>query len=811
MSVIQTATTPAPPETPGASGAPPGPMIDRIALLDWLLPNCERDRVAILYPKGRNGLSPGWVTGLRDAARAIEAYRHGRLPDESFTSVTHKGIPYKITKGERLGLVPHRNGRVATFCADLDDHTGDGGNVHVVAALSTFLGAQPIVYTSKGGKGLHCFFRLAQSVDAGAFVTWARAWGFNRQGEPEIFPKTKKNTQAWLPNEHNDAGGDAYVSGTFERCVVTTLPPPPSVRLSTSTLTFLRGFVRKPGRNDALNKAAYELGRKRVSRDEAWGLCTRGAQLCGLYAEEPENTSKTFESGFTAGSQAPAAGDTATVVGVGGTVAEPASVSTFRGLDGIGNGERFIDNFGGLVRFCYELDTWLVWTGTHWSTESMALVEAMAKKTARLILVEMERAMERAEIDGQTPEEIEAIEKAYQAHYKSTARVRGVKDMLTMAQSEHGVKVTIDQLDADPMVLNVANGTIDLREGTLRPHRRADGITKMSPATFDRDAPCALWLSFLDRIFSGDSQLIAFIQRAVGYTLTGSVSEQCLFFLHGSGQNGKSVFIHTLLYVFGDYGQKAPTEIIMNTERCTGTASPELARIRGARFVVASEVEDNVRIGEARVKDLTGSDRVTARQLYHDPIEFDPTHKLWIYGNHKPTIRGTDEGIWRRIRLIPFAVTIPEKDKDPDLVHKLQAERDGVLAWAVRGSVEWARTGLGLPSAVAEATKAYRTENDRVGEFLDERCIDEHFGTEPAERCAKDDVYRAYETWCRDSGEYVISKRKLGQLLQERGFQETRGHGGRRFWLGLGLKAPWPSDNGVNAVELHGDTSLPDG
>jgi len=377
---------------------------------------------------------------------------------------------------------------------------------------------------------------------------------------------------------------------------------------------------------------------------------------------------------------------------------------------------------------------------------------------------------------------LDSIEKSYRKHYLSAARVNGVRDTLKMAQSEPGVKVLVSQIDANHMLLNVGNGTIDLATGRMHAHRRQDGITKIGRARYDPSAPCPRWLAFLQRIFDGDDELIAFIQRAVGYSLTGQVSEQCLFFLYGTGQNGKSVFIQTLLHVLGEYAQKAPTEMIMKQERSNaGSASPDMARLRGVRLAVTAELEENQRMGESRVKDLTGADRIVARPLYRDPIEFEPTHKLWIYGNHKPTIRGTDEGIWRRIRLIPFTVTIPNDEKDAHLVEKLQAECDGILAWAVAGCLAWQREGLGIPTAVAEATEAYRNESDRLGAFLEECCIVEEYA-----RAGKNEVYAAYEQWCRDSGEHVVSKKKLSQMLAERGFTDARTNR-ERTWLGLGL------------------------
>jgi putative DNA primase/helicase len=415
------------------------------------------------------------------------------------------------------------------------------------------------------------------------------------------------------------------------------------------------------------------------------------------------------------------------------------------------------------VRYSYELDKWLVWTGKRWSPDAQVAVEAMAKKTARLILTEMERSLAEGRAAGKPDDELEAIEKKYRKQYLSPARATGVSDTPKMAQSEPGVKVSIAQIDPNPMLMNVRNGTIDLATGQLHAHRRADGITKLAPASFD-------------------PELIAYIQRAVGYSLTGDVGEQCLFFLYGTGQNGKSVFVQTLLSVLGEYAQKAPTEMIMKPERSSsGGATPDMARLRGVRLAVTAELDENQRMGEARVKDLTGSDRIVARHLYREPIEFDPTHKLWIYGNHKPAIRGTDEGIWRRIRLVPFTVRIPDEEKDPHLIDKLRQERDGILAWAVRGCLEWQRDGLGLPGAVANATEAYRSESDRLAAFLDECCVVEMWA-----RVGKSDLYAAYHAWSQNSGEYPVSKRKLGQQLIERGFGEERTKR-QRDWVGLGL------------------------
>jgi putative DNA primase/helicase len=748
--------------------------MDRFALLDWLLPACEAETAALFYPKTALVLSPGWVHTAADVERAVAAYRDERLPAETFESVTQNGKPYTIRGAQRLGLVPHRNGNVSIFCVDLDDHAGDGGNVHLQSPISIFLGAEPICITSKSGRGRHLFFQLHSPMPIDAFVRWGKAWGFNRTGQPELFPKTAKRTQLWLPNAPNERGGDRHIGGTVDSCLVEQLPPAPKVKLASSTLEFFRGCVPAGDRNNRLNKAAFELGAKRVSELEAHRLCRFGARLCGLDVDDAAAVDSTFESGYRAGQGAGALSGN-----------KPTKLFT---LDGIGNGERFTSRYGRRTRYCYELKQWLIWTGSRWSLSAQHWIQRWAKRAAKRIKQETRFAVRQAETEGRA-EESRQLQTAYQRHQRFTSSQRGVQEMLAMAQSEPGIQAPLDSFDRDPWLLNVGNGTVNLRDGQLRPYRRGDGITKQSRVSFLSDAPSPRWDAFVERIFAGDRELIDFVRRAVGYSLTGLVSEQCLFFLYGGGSNGKSVFVQTLLHICGEYGQKAPTEMLMKQERSSGSASPELARLRGVRFAVTAELEEGKQFGEARVKDLTGADRIVARPLFCDPVEFEPTHKLWMYGNHKPTIRGTDDGIWRRIRLIPFQVTIPEHERDPQLMAKLQDEAEGILAWAVRGCLEWQQVGLSAPAVVTGATDAYRRDSDRLREFIGECCV----VTEHA-RVAKADFYVAYEKWAHAGGERPWSKKKVGEALTGQGYQDGRGTGGTRYWEGLGLVTSDMSD-----------------
>jgi len=741
--------------------------IDRLMLFDRLRPHCEPDAASVMYAKAK-GDGPGWVNGPADVDRAVAAYRAGTLADETFESVTKDSRRYTISGGTRLGLVPHRDGRVARFCLDFDDHGGDGGTVHLADAVDRFLGAEAVRFTSKGGRGLHAYYAFVEPVAAEAFVEWARAWGFNRRGDIECFPKTAKRSQVWLPNEPNDAGGDAHQRGTFETCVVAELPAPPTQRLSKEVLDFLRGFVAPGYRNDALNHAAYACGKRRVPETEARTLCLRGAGLCGLLADEPDKTRDTFSRGYRDGAEEVRARKPKV------TDDRTAAPDLLRGLGctDFGNAQRLVRRHGADLRHCYEFGTWLVWTGTHWTADPAA-AERRAKDTVLSIYREVGELVDAKERE------------ALHRHAVVTEQASRIAAMLTLARSEPGIPVTPDDLDADPWRLNCANGTLDLRTGTLHPHRREDLITRRPTAAFDPRADCPRWGAFLDRVFAGDAGLLGFVRRAVGYALTGSTAERCLFILHGAGRNGKTVFLEGLRELLGDYVARTPTQTLM--AKRGETIPNDLARLRGVRLVTASESGEGQRLDEALVKDLTGGDRVAARFMRGEWFEFAPHFKIFLATNHKPRVGGTDDAIWDRLRLVPFAVRIPDEERRPleDLLADFAAEMPGILAWAVRGCLEWQRDGLGTPPGVREATAGYREEMDVLGMFLAECCR-----FDPAARVSSHDLYEEYKRWAAEAGERVWSHKQFAQGLEQRGvrdgFRKQHTRAGR-VWVGVGL------------------------
>ena len=440
----------------------------------------------------------------------------------------------------------------------------------------------------------------------------------------------------------------------------------------------------------------------------------------------------------------------------------------FRRTD-LGNSERFISRHGEDVLYCYAWGKWLVWTGARWERDDGGKIYRLAKATVRSMYQE---AADHAD---------ERERKALADHAKRSEAEARIKAMLELAKSEE--PVSSEELDARPWFLNVQNGTIDLRAGDLRPHRQEDLITKLAPVPYDPDAKAPTWAAFLERVLP-DEELRAFVRRAVGYSATGDTSEQCMLINHGGGANGKSTFQETIAAALGDYAMRAPTEMLL-AKRAGGIPN-DVARLKGARFVAASETEEGRRLAESLIKDLTGQDTITARFMRAEWFDFQPTHKLWLSTNHKPEIRGTDTAIWRRIRLIPWSVTIPPAEQDKSLAAKLRDELPGILAWIVQGCLEWRREGLRPPEEVRKATGRYRAEMDVLAAFIDEECI----VSERASATVKA-LYSAYREWCEENGERPESQRRFGGRLKERGFESGRMTTGARKgayeWYGIGL------------------------
>ena len=461
----------------------------------------------------------------------------------------------------------------------------------------------------------------------------------------------------------------------------------------------------------------------------------------------------------------------------------------------LGNARRFTRLHGPKFHYTQQWG-WLAWTGQRWEMDSTGAVMRAAKDTAVGYYAEAagkqdaaKRLNEQAAADGLTdPQRAKLAEDAGKLAgiagamntWAKTCQGRArLESMVKLAESELPIATKTDDFNLKPWALNVQNGTVDLRTGKLQPHERGDLLTALAPVDYEPGALCPTWDKFLHRIMDGDTEMVDFLRRAIGYSLTGDVSEQKLFFPHGGGSNGKSTFITTLLSLLGqDYAaQAAPELLVVGKDR----HPTEVADLYGKRLVASIEVEDGRRLAEGLVKQLTGGDKIKARLMRQDFFQFDPTHKMWLVANHKPVVKGTDYAIWRRILLIPFDVTITDEEKDPQLPAKLLAEGPGILAWAVRGCLEWQRQGLGVPDSVKRATAAYRGDSDTLALFLAECTV--HVNTA---RTKASHLYARYEKWCKDNGEAPIGGTPFGRALTERGMGKETNYQGV-FYLGLGL------------------------
>jgi putative DNA primase/helicase len=451
-----------------------------------------------------------------------------------------------------------------------------------------------------------------------------------------------------------------------------------------------------------------------------------------------------------------------------GTAWEP---QLLRSLDDIGNAERIFDRFGHEIRFAPEMG-FVVFDGIRWICNA----DLAARERAQITLRDLWREAKFVDSGDETQQ------KLFTQHRRRSTRTNGISNALTELKPH--VLTSVDAFDPDPMLLNVQNGTVDLQTGILRPHDRRDLITKVCPVHFDPEAQCPLWEETLALVFAGNRDLIQFVQRAVGYSITGHAFEHVLFFAWGTGRNGKSTILETIRAMLGDYAEAAQFKSFL--ARDSDTVRNDIADLRGARFIPAIEAGAEGRLDEALVKSLTGGDTIKARHLFKEHFSFQMTGKIWLAANHKPTIRGSDPGIWSRVLLVPFDVFIPPERRVKDMPAKLQAELPGILRWAVEGCLDWQRNGLNPPEAVVAATEDYRDEMDLLSGFLDECCVIHSELRVPFAR-----LYRAYKSWCGESGDRPMKPRTFAMRLQEKGFEKSRVTTGnrQREYRGLGLSA----------------------
>ncbi|MEE9250475.1 MAG: phage/plasmid primase, P4 family [Alphaproteobacteria bacterium] len=405
------------------------------------------------------------------------------------------------------------------------------------------------------------------------------------------------------------------------------------------------------------------------------------------------------------------------------------------------------------LRYCHDWGRWLEWTGTNWRVDRTVYVFDLVRDVCG-------RAAAQCNSNG-----------------KRLATAATIYAVERLARADRRHATISEQWDADPFALNTPGGTVDLRTGKTRPNSPEDYLTKRTAVMPGKD--CPTWHEFLVRITKDDEDLIGFLRRVVGYSITGSTREHAMFFAYGRGANGKSVFCNTISGIMADYHRTAPADVFMASR--TDRHPTELAGLQGARLVTATETEENRRWAESRIKALTGGDPISARYMRQDFFEFTPTFKLFVAGNHKPRLHTVDEAIRRRLHLIPFSVTIPKAERDPDLSEKLKTEWPGILGWAIKGAVEWHTNGLQPPAVVTDATLEYLAGEDLIAVWIEDRCYQE-----PGARTLASELHKNFKEWTETTGERSMSQRAFSTALDGHGFQKEKTRDGRYF-LGLGL------------------------
>jgi putative DNA primase/helicase len=437
----------------------------------------------------------------------------------------------------------------------------------------------------------------------------------------------------------------------------------------------------------------------------------------------------------------------------------------------LGNARRFVKKHGRDVRFVPEWGKWIVWNGFKWKIDNDGAAMRLAKETVEAMYPE---ALALAN-DGDRTQLLKHA-------FKSQAEAR-LKAMVSLAESEAPVVLAAHKLDADSWLLGVQNGVVNLKTGQFRPARQEDMITKRAEVAFDAAAKCPEWLKFLATVTGDDADLQSYLQRVMGYTLTGSVREEVLFVLYGTGSNGKSTFRETVHSLLGDYALAADAGLLIERKN-PGGATPELARLKGRRLISINETSENDHLNEARVKFITSQDKITARSLYQDFFDFDPSHKAFLTTNHKPIIRGADIGIWRRIHLLPFTVAIRADKVERDFrERRLMPELPGILNWALAGLAAYREQGLNPPVAVSASTQEYRSDMDVVGQWIAERCEQD-----PNARVPTSLAYDDYSRWAEEEAGWAIKKLTFRRHLSDRGFGAAKSAHGRRVIRGLRLK-----------------------
>ncbi|MBV1818007.1 phage/plasmid primase, P4 family [Clostridium cochlearium] len=438
-------------------------------------------------------------------------------------------------------------------------------------------------------------------------------------------------------------------------------------------------------------------------------------------------------------------------------------------LNDYGNGKRLVNKYEKCIRYANEWDKWLIYNENRWEKDKIGAIDRMAKS-----IIEDIREEAKNEVDeNKKKEKLKAVNRF--------GNIRNIKGMIKSATSEKEVRISIDDFDKNKYLINCKNATIDLKKNICYKNDPKDYITKVLNIEYNPKATCPRWKKFISEIVNEDKELEEFIQRAIGYSLTGSTKEQKLFICYGKGSNGKSILLEILRILLNNYASNIKTDSIL-LKRNKSSANPDIAKLKGIRFVTAQEIQEGKKLDEALVKEITGADTITARFLYNNEFEFRPEFKLWLATNYKPAISGTDDGIWRRLILIPFKCTFTEQkgNKDSDLLDKLKKELPGILNWCIEGYRAWEEYGLSEPDIVKREINNYKKEMDTLEQFIDEKLVVKSDATIKNSR-----LVELYNIWNNSK----VSTQLFGKIFKDKADKlelkkERRNYG--YVWIGIG-------------------------
>ncbi len=688
--------------------------------------NCSCRQEALCQCKGKHPRIKNWNEEASTDQEKIMAWWEK-------TPLANIGIPM----GEKSGLVA------------LDVDTRHGGDKSLEALVAENGVLPKTITATTGGGGKHYVFKYTDELRLKNVVGFRDGLDIRTQGglivaAPSIHQSGKRYVwdNGLSPFDIRAANMPKWL--TDEICKAGTALPTKKKSVENSPLR----KIKEGGRNNHLTSLAGALRRKGISEE---GI------LATLRAENKDKLEPPLED--------------ETVVNIANSITRytPESEDMEFKLTDVGNVERFVAMFKDTVKYCAVYKKWFVWNGKLWQQDDGTIIE-YAIHCVRSIYPYADMLPEGDK------------RKALMQHAIRSENGNKIKLLISLASGKKELQAAPELWDANPWLLNCHNGTLNLKTGKLQEFNKSDYITRICSTNYDENCPTPLWEILLNAVSQGDAETKLYIQKAFGYSLTGDISEQVVFIIYGNGSNGKSTMLNIFSEVMNTYAQSTQSDTFM--QKKNESVNNDIARLKGARFVTAIEMEENKRMAESLIKAMTGGDKLVTRFLYGEFFEYVPQFKVFLAVNHKPIIRDTTNSIWRRLKLIPFPNIFTEKDRDKHFANKITAkELPGILAWAVKGCLLWQTEGLVEPTCVKRATIGYKSEMDSFAAFFDECCEVKEDGH------VTNKMLRAtYDEWCRENGEYALTQRPFSQKLLEEGFEKRRIPSGLYEWRGFVLR-----------------------